>query len=154
MEIIKKHKAALVIALVVVAVPLFLFIRFYHNDTQALADYSASYGRFDQAISDFSTSENQDADLKSEADDALVELKSRAATFRLSSLVENDGRLMNEAREVADLSGKELDSLKVYESAVQSNNAQVEELAKEYVDLTGQRKAAFARFRELAGLKD
>jgi hypothetical protein len=92
--------------------------------------------------------------LESKADNALGGLKSRAATFRLSSLVENDAELMNEAREVADLAGKELDSLKLYKSAVKSNNAKAEELARDYSDLTSQRKAAFARFRELAGLKE
>jgi hypothetical protein len=72
------------------------------------------------------------------------------ATFRLSSLIKNDAKLMDQALEVADLSGKELESLRAYKRAIQSKNADLDGLAKEYGDLTSKRKNAFARFLELA----
>lgn len=55
-EIIKKYKVLLVLALVVLVGAFLLFYRFYHNDVKALEDFSASYEKFDRAISDFSIS--------------------------------------------------------------------------------------------------
>jgi hypothetical protein len=151
MKIIKKYRALLIIALVVVAGIFFFFYRFYHNDVKALADFSVSYEKFDKAISDFSI--NKTDDLESKAGDTLIKLNAKA-TFRLSSLIKNDAKLMDQALEVADLSGKELESLRAYKRAIQSKNADLDGLAKEYGDLTSNRKTAYARFQELSGLKD
>jgi myo-inositol-1-phosphate synthase len=151
MKIIKKYRALLIIALVVVAGIFFFFYRFYHNDVKALADFSVSYEKFDKAISDFSI--NKTDDLESKAGDTLIKLNVKA-TFRLSSLIKNDAKLMDQALEVADLSGKELESLRAYKRAIQSKNADLDGLAKEYGDLTSKRKTAYARFQELAGLRD
>jgi hypothetical protein len=151
MKIIKKYRALLIIALVVVAGIFFFFYRFYHNDVKALADFSVSYEKFDKAISDFSI--NKTDDLESKAGDTLIKLNAKA-TFRLSSLIKNDAKLMDQALEVADLSGKELESLRAYKRAIQSKNADLDGLAKEYGDLTSKRKTAYARFQELSGLKD
>lgn len=151
MEIIKKYKWVIILALVVLGGVFFFFYRFYHNDVKALADFSASYEKFDKAISDYSISKTED--LESQAGRALLELKTKA-NFRLSSLIKNDAELMDQAHEVANLSGRELGSLRVYERAVQSKNADLDRLAKECGVLTGKRKAGYARFQELAGIKD
>jgi hypothetical protein len=151
MEIIKKHKVSLLLVLMALVGVFFFFYHFYHKDVKTLADFSASYERFNKAISDFSLSKTDD--LESKAGDALIELNTKS-TFRLSSLIKNDAKLMDLALEVADLSGKEIDSLKVYKRAIQSENIDLDELAKEYSVLTSKRKAAYAHFRELAGLKD
>ncbi|MEK7282008.1 MAG: hypothetical protein AAB037_06645 [Chloroflexota bacterium] len=54
MEIIKKYKMLLVLALLVIVGVFFFFSRMYHNDIKALEDFMASYQKFDKAISDFS----------------------------------------------------------------------------------------------------
>jgi tRNA A37 N6-isopentenylltransferase MiaA len=150
MEIIKKYKALLLIVLVVAGIFLF-FYRMYHNDVKALTDFSASYEKFDKAISDFSVSKTDD--LENRASDALAELTTKAQ-FRISSLIKNDPQLMDQALEVADLSGKELETLRAYKRAIQSKSPDVDRLAQEYSDLTSKRKAAYVHFRELAELKD
>jgi hypothetical protein len=151
MEIIKKYKVLLVLALVLIAGVFFFLYRFYHHDVKALSDFSASFEIFDKAISDFSISKTDDLERK--AGDALLELKTKA-TFRLSSLIKNDSVIPPSALEIADFSGKELESLKAYKKAIQSKNAGLDGLAKEYGDLTSKRKAAYARFQKLAGSKD
>ena len=146
MEIFKKYKVLLVLALVVI-VGVFLFFSFmYHNDIKALEGFLASYVTFDRAISDFSISKTDD--LESKAGDALIELNTKA-TFRLSSLIKNDAELMDQALEVADHSGKELESLRAYKRAMQSKSSDLDGLAKEYGDLTSKRRAAYARFQGL-----
>ncbi len=148
---IKKYKWPIVLALFVSAGVLSFFYRFYHSDTKALAGFSASYKIFDQAISDFSIRHTDD--LESKAGDALDELRARAS-LQLSSLIKNDAELMDLALEVANLSGKELESLRVHKRSSQSQNADLDRLASEYAALTLERKAAYARFQNLAGLKD
>jgi hypothetical protein len=242
MEIIKKYKGMLALALVVIVGAFFLFYRFYHNDIKALVDFSASYKRFDKAISDFSrpvfasnlegtpaldqfnkiysqiTASMQDTrsngdrlalakeaislnnyllddlnktdDLERKAADVLIELNTKAAA-RLSSLIKNDAELMSKTLEIADLSGKELDNLNAYKRAIgdkraitnkllqnivadngglngfikflsqkdnqakiQSQNADLDRLAKEFGNLINDRKTAYACFQALAGIKD
>ncbi len=130
---------------------LFFFYRLYRNDVRALEDFVASYEKFNKAITDFSISKPDD--LESKAGDAVIELNGRAAV-RISSLIKNDAELMNEELEIADLSGRELDSLRAYKRAVRSTNADLDGLAKEYGDLTSKRKAAYARFKSLSDYKD
>lgn len=151
MEILKKYKWLLIVVLAVLAGVFFLLHRFYHKDIKELMDFSASYEKFDKAISDFFMSKTDDLDSK--AGDALIELK-RKATLRLSSLIKNDAELMEQAREIANLSGRELDSLRIYKGAILSKNAALDGLAKEYGDIANKRKVAHARFQELAGLED
>ncbi len=55
MEIIKKYKVLLVVALLALGGVSFLY-RLYHHDVKALGGFVASYERFDKATSDFSTS--------------------------------------------------------------------------------------------------
>ena len=146
MIIITKYKVLLVLALVVIVGVSFFFARIYHKDIKALEGFLASYETFDKAISDFSMSKTDD--LESKAGDALIELNTKAI-FRLSSLIKNDAELMDQALEVADLSGKELESLRAYKRAIQSKNSDLDGLAKEYGDLTSKRRAAYAGFQGL-----
>lgn len=70
---------------------------------------------------------------------------------------------MDQTLEVASLSGKELASLRAYKQSLKSSlvnkkvipnkNSDQNELRKEYNDLTNKRKAAYAHFQELVGLK-
>jgi hypothetical protein len=146
MEIMKKYKVLLVLVLVIIMSAFFFFYRMYNHDIEALTDFVASYEKFDKAISDFSIGKTDD--LESKAGDALIELNAKAA-FRLSSLIKNDGVIPPLALEIADFSGKELDTLNAYTRAIQSKNADLGGLAKEYGDLTSKRKTAYARFRGL-----
>lgn len=145
---IKKYKWAIILFLGVSAAVFFFIDHFYYGSIRKLVAFSASYDTFDKAISDLSVSKGDD--LESQAVAALTELKTKAA-FRISSLIKNDGDLMNQARQVADLSGSELASLEAYLRAIQNRNANLDEMAGEYSDLAGKRKAAFAHFRELCG---
>ena len=148
MEFIRKYKWLLVVVLVVLAGVFSFFYRMYRNDIKALTDFVVSYEKFDKAISDFSIGNTGESESK--AGDALAELNTKA-NFRISSLIRNEKEAMGMARVVANFSGRELDSLEAYKGAIQSNNADVDRLAKEYNDLTSRRKAAYARFRALAG---
>jgi len=150
--IFKKYKWFIILALLVLAGVFSFFYRFYHNGVKALADFSASYEKFDKALVDFFIAETDDSESK--ADNALIELNTKAVAFRLSSLIKNDAELMNKALEIAAFSKRELDNLRAYKRAVQSKNADLDVLAIEYGDVNGKRKTAFARFRELAGFKD
>jgi len=136
----------------------FFFYRFYHNDMEALAGFFTSYKEFDKAISDFSVSvfssnlegESNTDDLERKVDEALIGLEKKAGA-RISSLTKHDAEAMSITREIGDLSGKELDTLKTYRRAVADKNADLSRLIKELGDLTSKRQTAYAR---LLGLKD
>lgn len=151
MVIIKKYKVLLVLTPVVIVGTVFFFYRMYNNDVKALTDFSASYEKFNSAMSDFSS--GQGDYLESKANNALVEFNKNAA-FRLSSLIKNDSVIPPLALEIADFSGKELQSLKAYKSAVQNKNADLDKLAKQYSDMSNKRKAAYVRFQGFAGMAD
>lgn len=140
----------LVLALIVVIGVFSFFYRMYHHDVEALEDFTASYQRFDRAMSDFSA--NGTNNLENKADAALTELNAKAA-FRLSSLIKNDGLIPPLALRIVDLSQKELNNLKVYKTAARGKNTGLAELAKEYNNLTERRKTAYARFKELAEIE-
>ncbi len=143
MESIRKYKALLVLGLIVLAGIFFFFYRMYQGDMQKLEGFVTAYEKFDTAISDFSISKTADSEKK--ADDALAELTASSG-FRVTSLIKNDSIIPSSTLEVADLSGKELESLKAYAIAIQNKSADVDTLAKEYGDLTANRKAAYDRF--------
>ena len=159
--IAKIARPLLVIALIGIAGIFFLFFRFYQNDVKALEDFTAAYDKFDQAISDFSgpvlASNLEGApavdDLERKADEALVDLKTKAAA-RISSLIKNDAELMSITLEIANLSSKELDNLKAYRRAVAGKNTDLDRLAKEFEDWTNKRRNAYVQFQELGGLKE
>ena len=151
MEIIKKYKWFVVVALVMLAAVFSLFYSLYHHDVNALTDFSVSYEKFDKSILDFSISQTDD--LQNSARDAVIELTTIAHS-KLSSLIKNDAELMNQALLVADLSARELVCLKSYKGAIQSKKVDIGELAIMYGELNSKRKIAYARFQELAGLKE
>ncbi len=145
------------IALLLVVFAGFFFYRMYHRDVNALKGFSAAFERFDRAVSDLSanllasspagTPATDDLERKAEA--ALAELKSKASV-RISSLIKNDAEFMSLTREIADLSGKELDALKAYRRAAADKNSGSDRLAKEFDDPRNKRQAACVRFLELA----
>ncbi|MCJ7581461.1 MAG: hypothetical protein MUP98_13120 [Candidatus Aminicenantes bacterium] len=151
MKIIKKYKWLIVLVLVMSAGICFIFCHFYLNDVKALKEFSALYEIFDEAMTEYSL--NRTHDLESIVEDAFIELDSKAS-FRISSLIKNDSELMDLIPEVARLSGKELDSLKFYTRSVREKNTDLAGLAEKYSTLSSQRKAAYARFLKLAGVKD
>ncbi len=158
MEIIKKYKVVLVLVIIVIVSVFSFFYRMHNNDIKALTEFLASYEKYDKEISDFSAPVlasnldlNKTDDLESKAGHALIELNTKAAA-RLSSLIKNDAALMSKMLEIADFSGKELDNLRAYKRAIQSKNADLDGLAKEYGDLTSKRKTAYVRFQGLAPL--
>jgi len=156
MKIAKPYKWLLIFILVVAAVVCLFFFRMYHDDIKALRGFMASYESFDKAISLYVDKGWTDAQGK--AGEALIELQARSS-LRLSSLIKNDAKLMDQAREVADLSRRELDSLKAYDAVSKSQNpdpdevAKNDELEKARDFLSGKRKASYDRFQELAGIR-
>jgi hypothetical protein len=158
MEIIKKYKVVLVFALIVTVGVFFFFYRMHNNDIKALEGFVASYEKFAKAISDLSVHVlasnpdlNKTDDLESKAGDALIELNQNASA-RISSLTKNDGQFMSIMLEIANLSKRELENLSACKKAIQSKNADLNRLAKEYGDLTSKRKTAYASFQGLAPL--
>jgi hypothetical protein len=138
-ENIEHRSTRLIIFILILAVPAsaFLFFnRMYRDDVKDLKGFMASYERFNQTLSDFQ--ERRTDDLESQAVNAVNDLSVKAS-LRLSSLIKNDGELMDLAREVADLSRMELDGLRAGGSAETSK------------DLQKKRVAAYDYFLELAG---
>ena len=139
------------IILVLAAAGVFLFFyRMYHDDIEALRSFMTSYERYDKAFSDLSLGGG--SELEGKAVSAAADLDSKAS-LRLSSLIKNDAGLMDQALDVADLAQQELEGLRAYKKAIQHENADVDELAEASRILTGKRKAAYARFRELGGVR-
>ncbi|MGZ5479489.1 MAG: hypothetical protein ACXWGZ_07820 [Candidatus Aminicenantales bacterium] len=150
MKIAKPTKWSLIFILVVAAGVLFFAIRMYQDDIKAIKGFMASYADFDKAFSDLSLGGADDSENR--AGNAVAGLSAKAS-LRLSSLIKNDAKLMDEAREVADLAQQELESLRTYKSAIQHENADVNELAEGSRILTEKRKMAYARFQELGGVR-
>ncbi len=154
---LKKYRVLLVIPLILLAGIFFFFYRMGSNDAKVLADFSAAYKNYDQAISALSKSIFAAApasdDVEQQANKAQVELKTKASA-RISSLTKNDGELMRVMLEIADLSRKELDTAVEYKNAVGDQSADINQLASELSDLTSKRQSDYARFLELAGLRD
>jgi hypothetical protein len=141
MGMINKYKWLILLVIVAAAGGSYLYVHFYARGINALLAFSASYERFDKAISEFSLSRTDD--LGRQAGEALGDLQARS-TFRLSSLIKNYGALMDQARELAALAQKELESLR----------AGGEGLAKESGVLHEKRIAAYARFQAMGEKKD
>ena len=155
MRIAKPYKWLFGIILLGAAAFFILFFRMYHDDIKALKGFMAAYETFDKAISSYADRGGIDA--LGQAGEAVIELQARAS-LRLSSLIRNDAQLMDQAREIADLSRRELDGLKAYAAALESRDLSPEEalkkdeLAKEYGVLRGKRTEVFAHFKELGGV--
>jgi len=145
-----KNKWWIILVLAVAGGVFLFFYRMYHDDIEALRSFMASYERYDKAFSDLSLGGG--SELEGKADSAAADLASKAS-LRLSSLIKNDAGLMDQALDVADLAQQELEGLRAYKKAVQHENADVDELAEASQILTGKRKAAYARFQELGGVR-
>jgi len=143
-----KNKWLLILVLAVAAGVFLFFYVMYRDDIGALRSFMASYERFDKAVSDLSVGGADDPE--SNAGSAAADLASKAS-LRLSSLIKNDAGLMDQALEVADLARREAESLRAYRLGIENENADVDELAEASRALTGKRKEAYARFRELGG---
>ncbi len=140
MEIIKRYRSFLIVVLIVITGIFFFFYQLYQKDIKVLADFVVSYKKFDKAITDFSVSLTDSSENK--AEDAIRELDTKS-TFRISSLIKNEKKVMVQVREISNLSKREFDSLKSYREAVQNKNADLERFAKEYADLTVKRRSAY-----------
>jgi hypothetical protein len=158
----KKYLALLVVALFAICgIFFFFFYRMGTNDAKALADFPVAYDHYDQAVSDYSKAvlaTNPESilttdDIERKADQALAVLHTKASV-RISSLTKNDGDLMKLSLEIADLARQEVDTLKAYQSAVASQSADLDRLAKQFHDLTNQRQTDYAHYLELAGIKN
>ncbi len=157
----KGFRALLAIVLLVVAGAFFFFVyRMGANDAKALAEFSAAYTQYDQAIGDFSEAvlspnpmgvANTD-NLESKANQALVILNSKAAA-RISSLTKNDGDLMKLSINIAAFAVEEFDTLIAYHNASIDKGFTLDQLARQFKGLTDQRRAAYARYLELAHIK-
>jgi hypothetical protein len=152
----KKYIALLIIILLGLTGFISFFYHFGHHDSVALTEFSSAYTNYDRAFSGLSTavfasnleSTTSREALISKADQALAELHLKAAA-RISSLTRHDPELMSLMQEIANLSGKELDALKAYQSAITDKDVNLDRLAKELNDFTIQRQAAYARFQNL-----
>ncbi len=157
----KKFAVGMVAVVIVAAGIFFFFYYFGHGDEVKLSEFQNAYAKFDQAIAGYSKNgiganpvdSPALSGLERKADEALSELKTKAAA-RISSLTRHDGDLMNAMVEIGDLSAKELDALKSFQSAALNKNEDAAALAQEFKDLTSQRQAVYARFRDLAGLNN
>ncbi len=139
----------------------YFFYRMGTGDAKALADFPAAYHAYDQAVSDFSkavlvpnsvAASNVD-EFGSKAKEALAVLNTKASV-RISSLTKNDGDLMKVSLEIAGLAGKELDTLLSYQNKAAGKSADLNQLAEQFRDLTNQRQADYARYLDLAGIKN
>ncbi len=154
----KKFLFPLVIVLITVCGLLFYFFyRMGSNDAKALTDFPAAYDNYNQAMSDYSKavldshseSALATAELERKTDVALVALNTKASV-RISSLTKNDGELMTLWLEIADLAGKEFDTMKAYQSEAAEKSTGLDLLVKQFHDYTEQRQADYARYLELA----
>lgn len=157
MKIIKAYPTCLVILLLGAAGIIYLFFHFGSHDARALSDFSSAYHRFDAAVTEYatavvSTAGTRDA-LAQESQAALADLQGKAAV-RISSLTRNDAGIMNATAEVARLGNQELAALNALEAEGGGQAANHEAQLQAVSDLTRQRQAAYARFLELAGLKN
>ena len=157
----KKYLLLLAVSVLAVCGALiFFFYRMGTNDAKALADFPAAYQAYDRAVSEDASAvqasnpeSHAAADgLARKADAALAKLNAEAAV-RISSLTKNDGALMQVMQQIAAISGKEAAALQAYQAAAISGGDTVR-LADEFAGLSAQRRAAYARYLELAGGKN
>jgi hypothetical protein len=120
--------------------------RLYQSDLRKIEDFAASYRKFDRAMADYYSGKPNSGE--DNASTVLGNLKAKSS-FRISSLIRNDGKVMDQAQQVAILTGRELGALAAYKNALQSNGAVKNELYKTYSEAEAKRKAAYAVFREL-----
>ncbi len=143
------------LSLVCISGIVFFFARMYQHDMQALTDFMASYQAYDQTIAAASapvfaangnsTSAESEEELRAHA--ALSTLKTKSLV-QISSLIKNEKEAMLTMQEIADLSDKEMSTLKAYRMAT-GQEANRDSLEQTFHNLTKERQAAYAHFREL-----
>ena len=145
----------LALLLACIAGIIIFFVHRYQRDMQSLTDFMSSYQFYDQAVKAVSEtvfaangiSTPAAGEEERQADTALSNLKTKSSV-QISSLIKNENEAMRTMREIADLSDKEMSTLKAYQqTAVQDANRDA--LAQAFHDLTKERQAAFAHFQEL-----
>ncbi len=143
------------LSLVCIAGAIFFFARMYQRDMRSLADFMASYQAYDQAAAAASASvctangsspSAAGADER-QADAALSSLKT-TSSVQISSLIKNDSEAMRTMQAIADLSSKEMSTLKAYQQAAGQDANQVA-LAQAFHDFMKERQAAFAHLQGL-----
>lgn len=108
-----------------------ILYRMGRHDVQALAQFQASYERFDETLSD----------------QALNELRVKS-TMSISSLTKNDGAMMNAARQVSDLAATEVSLIKA--SRVGQNDSEAAAALHVRLDaLQRDRREAYTHFQRL-----
>ncbi len=139
----------IVLVLAAAAAVLFFGLRMYRTDIKELKRFIAAYDRFDTAMAEVAL--RGQGDVTADVTRALSDLQTYAG-MRLSSLIKNDAELMAQARTIADLAERELEVLRSYHRAAREGERQ--ELASRWTLQNVQRKAAGARFKALAGVRD
>lgn len=160
-SMLRKYKALLVIAAIVVAGMCLIWVYFGVSDARATQDFTAAYKQYDQAVTSLSGSlfaanfgeTGTSNNIERQADEALADL-TRKASVRISSLTKNDGEMMKSSLEIADLAAKEIAALKEYRSALADGSADSGRFGTEFTDLQNQRKAAYHHYLDLAGVKE
>jgi len=145
----------LVLSLACIAGIIFFFVHMYQRDMQALSDFMAAYQVYDQAVNAasetvFSTNGKSTptaGEEERQADAALADLITKS-TVRISSLIKHEKEAMGTMREIAELSDKEMSTLKAYRQDV-GEDVNRDALSQAFRDLTKERQAAFTHFQEL-----
>jgi hypothetical protein len=133
----------------------FFFARMVQRDMRSLTDFMASYQAYDLAMASASApvfdsngkSSSAAGIEERQADVALSDLRTKSSV-RISSLIKNEKEAMRVMQEIADLSEKEMSTLKAYRQAAGQDANRIN-LAKTFHGLTKERQAAFAHFQEL-----
>lgn len=151
MKLSKTYKVWFWVALVAIVGVISFFDWMYQRDMNELKHFVTSYQRFDYAIQDFSAAKYSGelaSLLVSKAQEAHVQL-SEASMMRLSSLIKHEKEAMALAREIADIAGRETESLIAYGRALENADAGANEFLEESEALRQQRVDAYARFISL-----
>ena len=140
-------RAAVFAVVLAIAAAFSLFYRMGRRDIRDLKEFILSYEIFDRAIADYSAYPASGTEEK--AGSALAELQAKT-NLRLSSLIKNDAKLMETAHEIAESSAEEWGHLRAYKNAILSDRSEKDARTREQNELSSRRKAAYARFQELA----
>jgi hypothetical protein len=145
----------LVLVLACLALVIFFFARMYQHDMKSLTDFVASYQAYDKAAAAASASilaENRESSSLTDAERrqleaALSDLKTKSSA-QISSLIKNEDEAMRAMQEIANLSDKEVSTLKAYLDAA-GQDANRDGLEQAFHDLAEERQEVFTHFQKL-----